>query len=127
MVAAACGSTSTSASWPGTWVPTSGTLRFPHRQGEGGLAWAPSANPGGGLVITKAGDSYAATLVSDDGSRVQGKAVVQGKDLLVSYGIARYFLLPDPADKMLLLLTVDEGGSPAPSVAATMQPGDLHP
>jgi hypothetical protein len=127
LVASACSSTSTSASWPGTWVPTSGALRFPHALGEGGLAWAPSAKPGGGLVITKAGDSYAATLVSADGTRVQGKAVVQGDDLLVSYGRARYLLLPDTADNPQKLLAVDQGGSTAPQVAATLQPGALAP
>ncbi len=125
MVASACGSAS--ASWQGTWIPTSGALRFPHELGEGGLAWAPSAKSGGGIVITKAGDSYVATLVSDDGTRVQGKAVVQGRDLLVSYGVARYLLLPDAADKTRLLLAGDQGGSPAPQVAATLQPGALAP
>jgi hypothetical protein len=127
MAASACGSSSTSVSWQGTWVPTSGALRFPHQLGEGGLAWAPSANPGGGLVITEAGGSYAAALVSGDGARVQGKAAVQGKDLLVSYGTARYFLVPDSADKTRLLLAVDQGGAPAPQVAATLQPGALAP
>ena len=127
IVASACGSAPASASWPGTWVPTSGALRFPHELGEYGLAWAPSAKSGGGIVITKVGNSYAATLVSDDGTRVQGKAVVQGKDLLVSYGVARYFLLPDTVDKTHLLLAGDQGGSPAPQVAATLQPGALAP
>lgn len=127
LAAAACGSSPASASWQGTWVPTSDALRFPHHLGEFGLAVDLSATPGGGLVITKSGDSYAATLVSADGTRVQGKAVVQGKDLLVSYGVARYFLLPDTVDKTHLLLAGDQGGSPAPQVAATLQPGALAP
>ena len=126
LAAAACGSSPTSVSWQGTWVPTSGALRFPHHLGEAGLGVAASTTPGGGIVITNADDSYAVTLVSADGIRVHGKAMRKGKDLLVSYGMARYLLVPEAADRTRLLLTV-EGGAPAPQVAATMQPGVLAP
>ena len=68
-VESGCGDT-----WQGTWTPVKDTVSFMTTEGSSGWGWAPSAKPGGWLVIVKRGGGYGVMLVNDDGTHIAGTA-----------------------------------------------------
>jgi hypothetical protein len=106
-VGSGCGDT-----WQGTWTPVKDTVSFMTTEGSSGWGWAPSAKPGGWLVIVKRGGGYGVMLVNDDGTHIAGTATPQGPNLLVRAGFTRFFLSQSRTPRRLDM-EPDERGQPA--------------
>jgi len=107
----------------GSWTPTQSTLNFYTSDGGFGYGWMPAgAEPGGGLVIAKAGDCYSVTLVSVDGKRFTADdATRQGALLRVEWGGVQFFISQSSPDRLQLM--PGQFGKPDRTGAVDLRPG----
>ena len=112
----------------GSWVPVKGSFHFTFRVttggSESGYTFDPRSTKLSGVIVTKTGDRYGVTLVSNDGTRyVADRAVIQGAMLHVTINDWSFFLAQNRPNQLQWLIDVD--GKPATADAKDLQPGSL--